>query len=155
MIRKVFSGLALAMSLAVTGCGSSGVQNAELLNQPLASKQARVKIVRSSSFAGSAASSRVHMDGRQIADLANGAAVVHDVTARRHEIMVDAWGHPGEYTVAVDAKHGMLYTYEISPREDAVIGGMFGLAGMLADQAANGNIGYFQVQLVKEEPLRG
>lgn len=153
MLARILAGAALALSLVVSGCGSSGVQNAELLNQPLRGKQARIKIVRSSSFAGSAAASRVHIDGKQIADLGNGASVVHDVPAGKHEVAISVLLDPRETKITIDAKPGVLYTYEITPRDDAVVASMFGLAGQAIDAAASGGAGYFEVNLLNEKPI--
>jgi len=76
------------------------------------------------------------LDGREIAGLGVGGSTMLDVPVGPRKITVDAQGHPNEYTITLQAKPGMLYTLEVSPRGEAVAAGMFGLVGMLAEASS-------------------
>jgi hypothetical protein len=153
-LRKLIqAGLALAMAAALCACGSTGAENAALLNQPLRGGKARVKIVRAEEFAAGARGARVKVDGKQVADLGGGGSTVLDVAAGSHDVVVDIWDHPNVYKLKLQAKPGMLYTLEVTARDQAVVAGMFGVAGMLAEAAANENGGVFQIRVVSEKPI--
>jgi hypothetical protein len=58
--------------------------------------------------------------------------------------------------MTLQAKPGMLYTLEVSPRGEAVMAGaMFGLVGMMVEAAVNENGGTFQIRVVEAKPARG
>jgi hypothetical protein len=145
--------LVAAMTAMLGACGNSGVQNAALLNQPLQKGSARIKIVRTEEFMAGARGARIKLDGKEIAeDIGSGGAVVLDVAAGSHSVTVDVWDHPNVFTLNLDAKSGTIYTLEISPRGDAVAAGLFGVAGMLAEAAANKNGGLFQIKVIDTKP---
>ena len=78
-----------------------------------------------------------------------------DVPAGVRKIVVGHWGHPNVYTITLDAKPGMLYTLEISPRmEAAVAGAAFGMIGWVAEAAANENGGTYQIRVVDLTPIK-
>ena len=153
MRKLVQTALALAVTAVLCACGSTGAENAALLNQPLNRGNARIKIVRTEGFIAGARGARVKVDGKQVADLGTGGSTVLDVAAGGHEIMVDLWDHPNVYKLKLDAKPGMLYTLEVSARSEAAVAGMFGVAGILAESAANQNGGVFQIRVVSEKPI--
>jgi hypothetical protein len=82
-----------------------------------------------------------------------GGSTVLDVAAGSHDVVVDIWDHPNVYKLKLQAKPGMLYTLEVTARDQAVVAGMFGVAGMLAEAAANENGGVFQIRVVSEKPI--
>lgn len=151
-------GVLATFSLAVflSACmGSSGVENATLLNQPLKGNTSRVKIVRAETFMASLRGARVKLDGKEIADLGNGAATVLDIPSGNHEFTVDVWDHPNVFKISLSAKPGMLYTLEVQPRDEAIAAGMFGAGGMLVEAASNPNGGLFQIRVVSETHVAG
>jgi hypothetical protein len=134
-------------------CGTTGVENAALLNQPLGNGNARLKIVRAEEFVAGARAARVKLDGKQVADLGTGGATVLDVAAGGHEVVVDLWDHPNVYRMKLDVKPGMLYTLEVTARSETAVAGMFGMAGILAEAAANENGGVFQIRVADARPI--
>jgi hypothetical protein len=149
----VMAALALGASM-LAGCGGGEVrpETAALASAPLAKSQARLKIYRTSEFVGSLADARLKIDGRDAPALSDGEVRIVDVPAGKHEIVVDSWSHPNVFKLDVQAKAGVMYELEISPREEAVAAGMFGLAGLLIEAAANENGGSWQIKLVKQGP---
>jgi hypothetical protein len=138
----------------LSGCGSTGAENFALSEKALKASDARLKIFREENLLGVAAGARVKVDGREVANLGSGASTMLDVAAGSHRITVDHWSHPNEYAVTLVAKPGMLYTLEVSPRTEAAVAGMFGLAGMAVEAAANENGGTYQIRVVDEKPLK-
>ena len=156
MRRKIVSIVTIALSIFLCSCaGTTTVENASLLNQPLQAKTSRIKIVRAGTFIASLRDARIKMDGREIASLSNGAATVRDIPAGNHEFSVDVWDHPNIFKINVNIKPGMLYTLEVQPRDEAIAAGMFGAAGMLAEAASNPNGGLFQMRVVSETKVAG
>jgi hypothetical protein len=151
MLRIISLTFIVALAAGLTGCGSTNAENEALLTQPLQGKNARIKIVRAQAFAAMAREARVKIDGRQVAEIGTGGSTVLDVAAGTHEVSVDVWDHPNVYTMKLDAKAGVLYTLEITTRDEAVAAGMFGVAGMMAEAAANPNGGLYQIRLVSEK----
>jgi hypothetical protein len=150
-----FIRFAILAGIFVSGCGTTGPENAELARTALKPSQARLKIFRAATVVGAAGSARVQVDGRQVADLGVGGSTMLDVPAGTHKIVVDHWSHPNVYTMTLDAKPGMLYTLEVSLRPEAAVAGMFGLVGVFAEASANENGGSYQIKLVKSEPAGG
>jgi hypothetical protein len=98
---------------------------------------------------------RVKLDGKEIADLGGGGSTVLDVPAGSHEVTADVWDHPNVYRLKLDATPGMLYTLEITARADAAVAGAaFGMAGILAEAAANENGGVFQIRVADVRPVK-
>lgn len=140
----------------LSACGGPVVVDPAALNKPLAEKSGRLKIVRAEQFAASLSGARLKVDDKEVANLDNGDWKVIDVPAGRHRLTVDHWSHINVYNLDVNVKPGMLYTLEVSPRDDAVVAGaIFGLAGSLVEAAVNENGGTFQIKLISERPLNG
>jgi hypothetical protein len=79
-----------------------------------------------------------------------------DIPAGSHSISVDAFGHPNAYSITLQAKAGMLYKLEVSPRSAAAVAGvMFGLVGMMVEAAVNENGGTFQIRVAEALPEKG
>jgi hypothetical protein len=155
-VPRLFGTICVALSVAslVSGCGSTAAENAALAGKTLKTSHARLKVQRSNELMAAAPAARVKLDGREIASLGVGGSTVLDVPAGARKITVDAFGHPNAYTMTLQAKPGMLYTLEISPRGEAVAAGMFGLVGMLAEASINQNGGTFQVSVVEAKPAK-
>lgn len=146
---------AIVLSFILSACGGSAPIDKAALNKPLAEKSGRLQIVRTDEFAASLSGARLKIDDREVANLDNGGWKIVDVPAGKHKLTVDHWGHVNVYNLNLNVKPGMLYTLEVSPREEAVVAGaIFGLAGTLIEAAANENGGSFQIKLVKERPIR-
>jgi hypothetical protein len=47
-----------------------------------------------------------------------------------------------------------LYTLEVSVRSEAIVAGMFGLAGQMMEASANANGGNFKIRLVDTKPAK-
>ncbi|MCD8563302.1 MAG: hypothetical protein LRY54_04570 [Alphaproteobacteria bacterium] len=60
----------LTFALLLSACGTSGVQNVELLNQPMPEKHSRLIVNRSNDLLYLAAAADVSVNGRKIASLA-------------------------------------------------------------------------------------
>jgi hypothetical protein len=139
----------VGMATLMSGCGSTGAENAALAAKALKTSHARLKVQRSNELMAAGPAARVKLDGREVANLGVGGSTMLDVPAGARKITVDAQGHPNEYTITLQAKPGMLYTLKVSPRGEAVTAGMFGLVGMLAEASINQNGGTFQVRVVE------
>jgi hypothetical protein len=78
-----------------------------------------------------------------------------DIPAGTHKVVVGHWAHPNAYAITLDAKPGMLYTLEVSPRmEAAFAGAAFGLVGAAIEASANENGGTYEIHVVNAAPLR-
>jgi hypothetical protein len=140
----------------MAGCGSTGAENAELARKPLRGSHARLKVQRSDELMAAGPAARIKLDGRVIANLGVGGSTMLDVPSGARKIGVDQDGHPNAYSMTLQAKPGMLYTLEVSPRGEAVMAGaMFGLVGMMVEAAVNENGGTFQIRVVEAKPARG
>jgi hypothetical protein len=114
-----------------------------------------LKIYRTGNLVASVGAASVKLDGREVASLGIGGSTMLDVPAGVRKIVVGHWGHPNVYTITLDAKPGMLYTLEISPRmEAAVAGAAFGLIGWAVEAAANENGGTYEIRVVDSTPIK-
>jgi hypothetical protein len=149
----VFAALALTVS-TVAGCGGgTGPEANALALAPLPKSHARLKIHRESNLMGMAVDVRVTIDGREVAGLGNDETKVFTIPAGTHQIAVDHWSHPGTSKLTLNAKQGTLYEVEVAVRGDAAAAGlMFGVVGTAVESAANGNDGYWSLQVVKQGP---
>ena len=141
--------VALLVALPVVGCGNMGEENAALATSAIKASDARLKIIRTSNLVASAGAASVKLDGREVASLGIGGLTMLDIPAGAHKIVVGHWDHLNVYTMALDAKPGMLYTLEVSPRmEAAFAGATFGLIGAAVEAAANENGGAYEIRVV-------
>jgi hypothetical protein len=147
--------LVLLAGGSIAGCGTTSDENASLAGKPLKAADARLRIYRTNEVMAAVPSARVRVDGSEIAQLGVGGSIMLDVPAGSRKIVVDAFGHPNEFSMTLNAKPGMLYTLEVSPRAESVMAGMFGLAGMLVEAAVNQNGGTFQLRIVDAKPAKG
>lgn len=150
---RTFCFVLLAGALTA-GCGTTTDENASLAGKPLKAAHARLKIYRTSEVMAAVPSARVRVDGREVSQLGVGGSITLDVPAGSRKIVVDAFGHPNEFAMTLNAKPGMLYELEVSPRAESVMAGMFGLAGMLVEAAVNQNGGTFQIRIVDAKPAK-
>jgi hypothetical protein len=148
----ILAAAAMASALLFTGCAPQGVaEHAELASKPLTRTQSRLKIFRAER---GIAGARVKVDGKQITELDGGGSTILDVTAGKHQIVVDNWQHPNVYKLDLEAKSGTMYVLEISMRDEAAVAGaLFGLAGVLVEAAANENGGVWSIRVVEEKRI--
>src|SRR6185503_3206967 len=153
--RRCIVFVILLVALPVAGCGNMSAENAGLATSALQPSNARLKIYRTGNLVASVGAASVKLDGREVASLGIGGSTMLDVPAGTHKIVVGHWSHPNVYTITLDAKPGMLYTLEVSPRMEAAVAGVaFGLVSFAAEAAANQNGGTYEVQVVDAAPLR-
>ena len=145
--------VALLAGVLASGCGTTTDENASLAATKLHGSKARIKIYRTQELASSGVAASVKVDGRQIASLGVGGSTLLDVSAGSHKISIEGGMHPNAYAITLQAKPGMLYALEISPRSEAVVAGMFGLVGMMVEASVNENGGPFQVRVAEANPL--
>ncbi len=137
------------------GCGNMSAENTGLASSPLKASDARLKIYRTGNLVASVGAASVKVDGREVANMGIGGSTMLDVPAGVRKIVVGHWGHPNDYTITVDAKPGMLYTLEISPRMEAAVAGVaFGMIGWAVEAAANENGGTYQIRVVDSTPIK-
>jgi uncharacterized Zn-binding protein involved in type VI secretion len=147
--------IALLAGALVSGCGTTVAEDAPLARGALQASKSRLTIYRPANLVAAAGGARVKIDGREVANIGAGDSTQLDVPAGSHKVAVYAWGHPNEYAITLDARPGMLYTLEISPRPEAAVAGVaFGLVGMLAEAAANQNGGTFEIRVVEAKPTK-
>jgi hypothetical protein len=151
--KIIFAAVSIILGVGLSGCAQGIAENAGLASKPLAKSQTRLKIFRADAYVAGAVGARVKIDGRQIAEIDNGGSTILDLAAGKHEIEVDTWQHPNVYKLNLDAKPGTMYVLEITPREEAVAAGMFGLVGMLAEAAVNENGGTWSIRVVEEKRI--
>src|SRR4029453_7549144 len=136
--------------------GTTSDENASLASRPIKGAQARLKIYRTSDIVASVPSARVKIDGRDVAEVGVGGSTILDIPAGSHSIAVDAFGHPNAHSITLQAKAGMLYRLEVSPRAAAGVAGViFGLVGMMVEAAVNENGGTFQIRVADARPEKG
>src|SRR5262245_11649033 len=93
----------LASGTLVSGCSTTGAENAALLDQALRPAHARLHIQREG-IVGAAVPARILIDGREVASIGVGGSTVLDVPAGARKIVVDSWSHPNAYTLNLAAK---------------------------------------------------
>jgi hypothetical protein len=145
----------LLAAATVAGCGNMSAENAGLAGTALKASDARLKIYRTSNLVASIGSATVKVDGREVGSLGVGGSTMLDIPAGTHKVVVGHWAHPNAYAITLDAKPGMLYTLEVSPRmEAAFAGAAFGLVGAAIEASANENGGTYEIHVVNAAPLR-
>lgn len=132
----------LLIALLLSGCGTTGVTNPELLNKPVLNNNARVIVQRDNSLMYMGAKADVLLNGTEIASLGRGGTVVKDIAIGHSYLSVKAPMTYGNYTTSFKAEGGQTYSFEISPNKaKSLLPGMaFGIAG-----EAVSNTGYFQI----------
>jgi hypothetical protein len=145
----------LLVAVPGAGCGNMSAENAGLATSALKASDARLKIYRTSNFVASLGAASVKLDGREVASLGIGGSTILDIPAGAHKIAVDHWAHPNVYAITLDAKPGMLYTLEVSPRMEAAVAAVaFGTIGWAAEAAANENGGTYEIRVVDATPIK-
>lgn len=153
--RRWIAFVILLAALPVAGCGNMSAESAGLATSALKTSDARLKIYRTSNLVASVGAASVKLEGREVASLGIGGSTMLDVPAGAHKIVVGHWAHPNVYAITLDAKPGMLYTLEVSPRmEAAVAGAAFGMIGAAAEAAANENGGTYEIHVVNATPIK-
>lgn len=151
-MRTMLALCAAAMAAALLpACGGTLPENAGLSARPLSTRNARLTIFRTAETVAAGSAARLRIDGSTFGYLSSGESTNLDVAAGPHKIAVDFWGHPDVFAVTLVAKPGIVYTLEVSPRDDALTGGLLGGFGTLTQAPAKKNGGAFQLRVVKAE----
>lgn len=139
----------LACVVLLSGCGTTGVSNSALLDQPIPSKQARLVVSRTNSMLYFAGAADVSLNGRKIASLGRGSSTVENIQTGRNVLSVNAPTTFGNFTTTFEAKSGKTYTFEVAPNDNKSMmpGAVFGMLGEAVDAHVNDNTGYFQIVL--------
>lgn len=135
--------------LGLSACGTSGVTNLSLMNEPIPSNQSRIIVARDNSLLYMAASANVALNGNKIASLGRGGSVVENISTGRNMLTVTTLGAFGNYTATFEAKAGKSYFFEVGPNESKSLlsSTMFGMAGDAVNAQVKSNTGYFQIVL--------
>lgn len=141
-----------AFTLFLSACGTSGVTNLSLMNEPIAADTARLIITRDSSLLYMAAAADVEVNGREIANLGRGGSVIHDVREGTTNINIRTLGSSTKFSATFNVESDKTYEFEVSPRSKALwtasgYAGAFGLLGDSVNTSVNENSGYFQITL--------
>lgn len=139
----------LTSLILLSACGTTGVSNSALLDQPIPSKQARLVVTRTNSMLYFAGAADVSLNGRKIVSLGRGGSTIENIQSGRNVLSVIAPGTFGNYTTTFEAKAGKIYTFEVAPNDNKSMmpGAVFGMLGEAVDAHANENTGYFQIVL--------
>ncbi len=138
----------LVCVVLLSGCGTTGVSNSALLDQPIPPKQARLIVTRTNSMLYFAGAADVSLNGRKIASLGRGSSTVENIQTGRNVLSVNAPTTFGHFTTTFEAKSGKIYTFEVAPRSEAMhVGAAFGMLGEAVNAHVNDNTGYFQIVL--------
>ncbi len=138
----------LAITLCLTGCGTTRVLDTTQADSPLGKDNARLIISRDDSALYFASSAIVEADSQEIADLGRGGTVVHDVRAGSVSIAVHAHATFGYYVINMEAKPGKTYRFMITPRGKQMIYSPLGVVGDYINGQGNDKTGYFQIGMV-------
>ncbi len=153
--RRWFVFAILLAASPVAGCGSMSAENAGLAASALKASDARLKIYRTSNLVASVGAASVKLNDREVASLGIGGSTMLDVPAGAHKIVVSHWSHPNVYAITLDARPGMLYTLEVTPRMDAAVAGAaFGAIGWAVEAIANENGGTYEIRVVDATPIK-
>jgi hypothetical protein len=72
--------ITMLVGLLVSGCGSTGAENAALARTALKASDARLKIFRAETLIGAAGAARVKVDGREVANLGVGGSTMRSMS---------------------------------------------------------------------------
>jgi len=140
--------LSLFTILFLSACGTTGPVDISALNEPVPVNKARIIVTRNNSLLYLAGAADVRANGAKIASLGRGGSIVHDIPKGENTLSVSTPTAPGQFVVTFKAEPKKIYTFEISPRSENLMGG-YGL-GLLGD-AIHANVseqsGYFQIDL--------
>lgn len=134
-------------AIGLSGCGTQGKINSEILRQPIPKNEARLIITRDNSARYFGAAADVSLDGRQIASLATKASIAKNISAGEHHVSVTTAGDAGSYSSKFNAKAGKTYNFEIGPnRNKSMLStALFGVIGDSIAASTKENTGYFQI----------
>ena len=140
----------IATTLMLSACGTSGVTNADLLNQKIPKDHSRLVISRDTSLRYMAGGADISLNGVKIGSLATGASIIKDTPAGKNLLMVRAPADFGDYSITFDTKSGKTYHFLIAPNENksmlpAMLFGALGDAVQSMDARTSNNSGYFQI----------
>lgn len=145
-----------AAATLAAGCAGTETPNPALAadgapraSEPIPRGKARLSLTRVSGLLYSGVPASVKVNGQPVAELWAGGASSVDLAPGPTAVSVDAWSHPGSWTVELNVKAGQTYALEISPRGDSYVpGALFGVVGAAIDANVNKNAGAFQMRVV-------
>jgi len=138
--------------ILLSGCGTQGVTNLALLNEPIPSKQSRLIITRNMDMLYMAAAADVEVNGKEIASLGRGGSVVYDVAADETLITLRTMGSSAKFSASFNLEVNKTYNFEVSPRSEGfwsrpAYSAAFGLLGETVYAETHENSGFFQINL--------
>ena len=141
----------MASTLMLSACGTSGVTNAELLNQEIPKNYSRIIVTRDNSLRYMAGGADVSLNGEKIASLATKASVIKDTPSGKNTLMVRAPADFGDYSISFETKPHRTYRFVVSPNENKSLlpGMLFGAIGETVQSInahTSNNSGYFQIE---------
>lgn len=140
--------LILAVSVLLTGCGTTKTVSPTQLAEPLGKGKARLIIERDNSLLYLAAAADVSVNGAKAASLGRGGSVMRDVPAHPSVVSVTTAGAFGNFTLLLDPAAGKTYRLIVSPNGDQLLlGSAFGIVGDAVRASISENTGYFQIEL--------
>jgi len=94
----------------------------------------------------------VKVNGQEVATVWADKSAVVDIAPGAAVVSVTSWADPGDFAVALKAKVGAAYAFEISPRIERVnLFGEIGLIGQMIDANTKKNTGRFSIRQVKKK----
>jgi len=132
----------------LTACSATGPKVNVNSIEAVSPNQARIFVLRKSSFYGIADVPDVTLNGTKIPDLLNGAAIQIEASPGRHVLNVSGWGRPGSSSLSFTLDSGQTAYVLVAPNtgyiSSAAVGGMIG-----ATMAASGdNSGPYRFELL-------
>lgn len=138
--------LSLSATVMLSACGSTGIINAEKLNEPIPKERSRLVIERTNSFLYSGGATIIEIDGLEIARLGVGSSIVYDCQPGDKTLSVGTPFSAGKYKTTFKAVAGKQYDFEVSPRSGQLATtSLFGVVGDAATARASDKTGYFQI----------
>ena len=149
-MRGLTTAILASVAFSLAACGTPGAQFAG----PPPSDKAKVAVERSSDLLYVGVGARIDVNGVRVADLGRGDTFSAVFPPGELTVSADAWSYPGRFSVTVKTEPGKEYVFEVSPRGESYVAGMFGAAGMAVDYSVNESGGAFQIRLKSVVPKR-
>lgn len=139
--------LSYIVFLTLSACNTSNINTANV-NQKLSSSSSRLIFDRPATGLAFLASARVFINGTQVASISNGDKYVHDVEPGIVVVKVDNALNPGQFVATFKVESGKIVKFKIVPNSSYLLmGGLFGVAGLITDITVNQNSGVFALEI--------
>jgi len=114
----------------------------------LSQNKSRLIFDRPSTSLAFLADARIYVNGSQVSSVSNGGRFVYDVSPGIVVISIDNALNPGQFKATFKVESGKTVKFKIVPNTGYLLmGGMFGIAGLLTDIAINQNSGVFTLEI--------